>query len=343
LAAISGGSRGVRVHAPAASSPDALADRADLALVAVERTRMPMVVTDACKPDNPIVLANQAFLDLTGYSAEEVIGRNCRFLQGPGTAPDAIAALRRATADGRAVELEILNYRKDGTSFWNALHIDPVPNARGELVYFFASQRDETERRRAQALEATERRLLKEVDHRAMNALALVQGIVRLTKADSVAAYASTVQARVATLARTHAMLARRGWSDILLGDVVAAETVLHDAARFDVQGPDMLVAAGHVQSLALVLYEVAANAVAHGSLRASEGRVSIAWREHETPGLVTLGWKETGRLSEGARPNGFGAKMIDSILRQQLRGDIRRTWTDAGLELELTFPARSP
>ena len=62
-----------------------LRDRRELALVALERTRMPMVVTDPRLPDNPIVLANHAFLDLTGYTADEVVGRNCRFLQGAGT------------------------------------------------------------------------------------------------------------------------------------------------------------------------------------------------------------------------------------------------------------------
>jgi len=68
---------------PVAADGDVLADRRELALVAVERTRMPMVITDPRKPDNPIVLANQAFLDLTGYAASEVLGRNCRFCKDP--------------------------------------------------------------------------------------------------------------------------------------------------------------------------------------------------------------------------------------------------------------------
>lgn len=328
--------------AAAAASPEVLADRADLALIAVERTRMPMVIADARQPDNPIVLANQAFLNLTGYAAEEVIGRNCRFLQGTGTSPEAVAAVRRAVAARSPVELELLNYRKDGTTFWNDLHLDPVLDERGELAYFFASQRDVTERRRAHALEATERRLLLEVDHRAMNALALVQGIVRLTKAETIAGYAASVQARVATLARTHAMLARRGWTDIPLAEVVAAEAALHNVDRFEIAGPEMLVAANHVQSLALVLHEVAANAARHGSLSTAQGRVAVNWRSHEDPGLVTLGWKELGRAAPPAGATGFGGKMIDAILKQQLRGAVHRTWSDAGLELEMTFPARA-
>jgi PAS domain S-box-containing protein len=337
---ITGTSRGIRVRDAAAASPGVLADRADLALVAVERTRMPMVVTDARQPDNPIVLANRSFLELSGYTAEEIIGRNCRFLQGPDTDAEAVTQVRDAIASQSSIELELLNYRKDGTTFWNALHLDPVWDEEGKLAYFFASQRDVTERRRAQALEATERRLLREVDHRAMNALALVQGIVRLTKAETIKAYMESVQARVATLARTHAMLARRGWSDIALREVIAAEIEGYGLERFDVDGPEVLVAAGHIQSLALVLYEVAANAAAHGSLREEDGRVVVDWRTHETPGLIRLSWRETGLPPRPEKPSGFGGRMIDAILKQQLRGSIRRAWTDDGLELEMTFPA---
>lgn len=299
-----------------------------------------MVITDPRQPDNPIVLANPAFLELTGYVADEIIGRNCRFLQGPETQAEAIAEVSRAIASRTSIELELLNYRKDGTSFWNALHLDPVWDEAGELAYFFASQRDVTERRRAQELEATERRLLREVDHRAMNALALVQGIVRLTRADDIKSYASSVQARVSTLARTHAMLAQRGWRDIALRDLVVAEAAGRGPSHFAIEGPDVVVSAGHVQSLALVLYEVAANAVAHGSLSVPEGRVAINWRANADPGLVTMGWQETGRPAQPSHPAGFGGKMIDSILKQQLRGNVRRSWTDDGLALEMTFPA---
>lgn len=101
-------SSGIRTEAPAAASGQAAADREQLALIAVERTRMPMVVTDPRLPDNPIVLANQAFLDLSGYEASEVLGRNCRFLQGPMTEPDAIAALHAAVAAQREYEVELL-------------------------------------------------------------------------------------------------------------------------------------------------------------------------------------------------------------------------------------------
>ncbi len=127
--------------APAAADPAALIDRSELALVAVERTRMPMVVTNPRRDDSPLVLANQAFLDLTGYTASEVIGRNCRFMQGPETSQSSIDIIRRGVADGEHhVTTDLVNYRKDGSSFWNRLCISPVCDEVGELLYYFASQ-----------------------------------------------------------------------------------------------------------------------------------------------------------------------------------------------------------
>ena len=87
---------------PAAALDANLADRRELALVAVERTRMPMVVTDPRLPDNPIIFANQAFMDWTGYSSGELIGRNCRFLQGPDTEKGQLEKLRHALESGRS-------------------------------------------------------------------------------------------------------------------------------------------------------------------------------------------------------------------------------------------------
>jgi PAS domain S-box-containing protein len=117
---------------------------------AVETTRMPMIVTDPNKPDNPIIFANPAFLELTGYSPDELIGRNCRFLQGPETDPAVIDEVREAIKNRHEIQTEILNYRKDGSSFWNGLFVSPVYNDAGELIYFFASQLDVSRRRDAE-------------------------------------------------------------------------------------------------------------------------------------------------------------------------------------------------
>ncbi|MBW6528753.1 response regulator [Sphingomonas sp. RHCKR7] len=128
------------------TDPD-LNDRGGVFFAAIEMTRMPMILTDPTQDDNPIVFANKAFFDLTGYEEDEVLGRNCRFLQGAQTDRNAVAELRHAVEHKSAVALELLNYRRDGTPFWNAVFIGPVYDTGGTLRYFFASQLDVTRRR----------------------------------------------------------------------------------------------------------------------------------------------------------------------------------------------------
>ncbi|MDZ5457522.1 histidine kinase famiy protein [Azohydromonas lata] len=125
-------------------------DGRDIFFAAVEATRMPMVVADPRLPDTPIVFANNAFLDMTGYAQEEVLGRNCRFLQGPDTDRAVVDQIRQAVARQQEIAVELINYRKDGSSFWNALFLTPVRNPEGELIYFFSSQLDVSRRRDAE-------------------------------------------------------------------------------------------------------------------------------------------------------------------------------------------------
>jgi PAS domain S-box-containing protein len=141
------GGRGLRHWQEATITDPDLGNRGSVFFAAIEMTRMPMILTDPNRPDNPIVFANRAFQDLTGYESDEVIGRNCRFLQGAGTDRRAIAEMREAIAAQRAVSVEVLNYRRDGTPFWNAVYIAPVHDQAGALIYFFASQLDITRRR----------------------------------------------------------------------------------------------------------------------------------------------------------------------------------------------------
>jgi PAS domain S-box-containing protein len=109
---------------------------------AVRATRMPMVITNPREHDNPIVFANDAFCRLTGYSREEILGRNCRFMQGRDTDPAAVDRIRDAIAVQEPIELDVRNHRNDGTSFWNRLLIAPINDPNGKVAYFFASQFD---------------------------------------------------------------------------------------------------------------------------------------------------------------------------------------------------------
>ncbi|SDM55574.1 PAS domain S-box-containing protein [Methylobacterium phyllostachyos] len=155
------------VHAPAGGERTSAAG-ADLLFTAAEKTRMPQIITDPNLPDNPIVFANRAFQELCGYGAEDLIGRNCRFLQGPDTDPADVAKVRDAIAARRDVVVEIVNYHRDGAPFRNELYVSPVFDLAGGLRYFFASQLDvtrfRTEEGRLAESEARYRTLFEAVD-----------------------------------------------------------------------------------------------------------------------------------------------------------------------------------
>ena len=124
----------------------------DIFFAAVQMSRMPMILTDPHQEDNPILFCNQAFEKLTGYPKDEILGRNCRFLQGPDTDRETISRIGQQIRKREDVHDDVLNYRKDGTAFWNALFISPVFTPNGELIYYFASQLDVTRRREAEAV-----------------------------------------------------------------------------------------------------------------------------------------------------------------------------------------------
>ncbi len=329
---------------PAAATPQGLIDRRELAFIAVERTRMPMVVSDPRQPDNPIVLANQAFLDLCGYSAGEVLGRNCRFLQGPDTSRDAVDEIRRGLASGGDVTVELLNYRRNGTPFRNELFISPVHDERGELLYHFASQKDVTAEHEVRERRAAELRLMREVDHRAKNVLALVQGIVRMSRADTAERYAAAVQGRVQALARAHAMLSELRWHEVPLGKLIEAEVEPFGAERILLDGPELGLPATLVQPIALLVYELVSNAVDHGALLANAGRVLVGWHENKAAGRLVIRWRETGGPAPPEqRVPGFGLTMIAAIVERQLRGRTVLDWRPDGLSGEFFVPLHRP
>jgi two-component system, NarL family, sensor histidine kinase UhpB len=125
---------------------------------AVTASTNSIVITDPNLPDDPLVFVNPAFEETTGYTAEEAIGRNCRFLQGEDHDQPAIAELRGAVREGRQRTVVLRNYRKDGTLFWNELSIYPVRDEDGRLTNFLGIQNDVTDRIRAEEVLAEIRR-----------------------------------------------------------------------------------------------------------------------------------------------------------------------------------------
>ncbi|MBD2579725.1 PAS domain S-box protein [Oscillatoria sp. FACHB-1406] len=109
-----------------------------------------IAIADARQSNFPIIYCNPAFERITGYRQEEVLGKSCRFLQGPDTDPEAVSQIRAALQTGGSVQLVLKNYRKDGQPFWNELALSPVCDQRGELIYYIAVQTDITERKQVE-------------------------------------------------------------------------------------------------------------------------------------------------------------------------------------------------
>ncbi|MBS3803566.1 MAG: EAL domain-containing protein [Oleiphilaceae bacterium] len=117
----------------------------------VEASPHGVLMSDALSPDMPVVYANPAFTEITGYPHEEIVGFNCRFLQGEETAPEAIEAVRQGIRQQTEVNVVLLNYRKDGMPFWNHLLISPVFDQAGTCTHFISSQQDITRQREQDA------------------------------------------------------------------------------------------------------------------------------------------------------------------------------------------------
>jgi len=111
-------------------------------VASIHHSPIATIITDNRRPDNPIVDANDAFVKLTGYARDEIVGRNCRFLAGPGTENEVRSRVRTAVAQGQPIVAEMINYRKDGSPFRNALMIAPVRSSSGDVVLFVGSQMD---------------------------------------------------------------------------------------------------------------------------------------------------------------------------------------------------------
>ena len=117
---------------------------------AIAATSIGVTISDATNPEHPIIYCNPAFESMTGYRREEIIGKNCRFLQGSDTDSDALEIIRQALKTNSECQVILKNYRKDGTVFWNALSISPVRDKKGKLTHFIGVQRDITDRKQAE-------------------------------------------------------------------------------------------------------------------------------------------------------------------------------------------------
>ena len=309
---------------------------------AMAQTRMAVCLSDPHQPDQPIVFANRAFRRLTGYDEEEILGRNCRFLQGPKTDKDAVARVREAIAKEDVLVIELLNYRKDGTPFWNALHLGPIYDSKGNLIYFFGSQWDVSDVRAARAEERHAREMARELSHRMKNMFSVISGIVNVMgRVRGVEAEAAEINSRIQALGRAYeTTLDEASVGVIDLGPAVKAilePYAVGERLRFLGNGAQVPFSA--MSLIGLVLHELAANATRFGAWsEGADGQVSLDWKREN--GNVILTWVETGGPEVDGAPaeTGPGATIMDRMVAAA-RGTIERNWKPEGLNAVLTVP----
>ncbi|WP_121821971.1 PAS domain-containing protein [Halostella salina] len=159
---------------------------------AVDAARVGITIVDVRQEDDPVVYANDAFQELTGYDTETILGANCRILQGSGTAEEPVARLREAIADREPASVELLNYRASETPFWNRVSITPVTDDAGEVTHFVGFQQDVTAGKRTTRLIEVLNRVLR---HNLRNEMNAVRGYVDLIESgDATAAHADRIR-----------------------------------------------------------------------------------------------------------------------------------------------------
>ena len=197
---------------------------------------------------------------------------------------------------------------------------------------------DITERKRA---EQRQNLLSREVDHRGKNALALVQSIVRLTRADSIHDYSKAVEGRIAALARVHTILSLSSWEGAELSRLIDEEMapfITKDARRVVAAGPKVRLEPSTAQTLALALHELATNAAKYGALSSLSGRITVNWKL--SPDCLELEWREdAGPPVQTPLSQGFGTKSVIASIETQLGGRARFDWRPEGLCCQLSVP----
>ena len=290
---------------------------------AVAQTRMAMCISDPHLPDSPLVFVNQSFMRMTGYSEEEILGRNCRFLQGPKTDPASVEQMRELIRSKVTGEVSVINYRKSGEAYISRVHIGPIFDEAGELRYYFGSQLDMTEIERMRSESDQKRLVAQELNHRMRNMFAMIGSIVSLSGrgATDPQTVVDKSRARINAMAKSHELTANLEESGrpILLNDML--DEVLGPHQNQDVsitrKGNPVALPPELVTPLGLTLYELTTNSVKYGALGQASGDFHLHWSvEGEDPEVLVLNWTETGdSIKAETSGSGVGSRIIEGML----------------------------
>jgi PAS domain S-box-containing protein len=316
-------------------------------VVAAEETRMPMMFTDAGKPDNPIIFVNDAFLELIGYSRDEVLAQSFNFIIAQGSGEEELRKVERAFTDPTYEDADVRVQRKDGSQRWANLHVAPVRNEGGNIVQHFLSLADIT---RFKAAEHNAAQLIDELNHRVKNTLSTVQFIVSqaVSSSQDPQVVGLAIEDRIGALSRSHDLLHREQWRGVGLHDLVSeALAPFRDdssrARRLTIDGENVRLTPQATLALGIAFNELATNATKYGAFVNDRGTIAIKWTIEDEQGgkWLSLHWREAGgpRVIAPVR-RGFGTRVIERGLAHELSGKIDLDFLPTGVVCTIFVPA---
>jgi PAS domain S-box-containing protein len=324
------------------------AEEANARLAAIVASTTDAIVAFA--EDGRILAWNRGAEELFGYGEAEALGKPVGLLVPPDLPDgDTTGVFRRAMEGARVHEHETVRVAKSGKRIPVAVTASRMLAPSGRAMGVAGIFRDLRQRK---AVEARQALLSREVDHRAKNALAVVQAALRLTRAPDLPSYVQAITGRVTALARAQTLLANEGWAGADLRAMLTAEmeAFLIDGGagepRATLAGPTVALPACAAQPLAMAVHELATNAVKYGALSVPAGRVSVLWRiedDETAEAQLRLRWLEVGGPPVPGPPvrRGFGSRVLEATLRYQLSGTVTLAWETTGLVCEIVVPLR--
>ncbi len=288
---------------------------------------------------------NEQFCAITGYTQEELLGRTFIDVTHPDDCEaDLEQYSRQMAGEFDAYTIEKRYIHKDGHTVWIELASTTVKDATGHPLYGVGVIRDITDRKR---WEEHQRLLINELNHRVKNTLATVQSIATQTlrNAPMGREFTEALESRLLALARAHDVLTRENWEAANLGEIIsqAIAPYRNDAeARFRCHGPDVRLSPRMALALAMALQELATNAVKYGALSNATGCVDLTWKVYESGegARLQLRWTEAGGPPVASpTKRGFGSRLIERSLAQDLGGSVSLSFEPSGLICTVDTP----
>jgi len=266
----------------------------------------------------------------------EVTSDNIRKLLHPDDAERLQQSITQLDRGARSYEAEFRIRRPDGEERWCVGTAAASTDRNGRIVRVSGVTIDITERKRA---EQRQNLLAREVDHRAKNALALAQSIVRLTRAATLKDYIEAVEGRISALARVHTILSLSNWQGAEIWRLIEEEISPYSTGtRIELEGPELQLEPATAQTLALAVHELITNSAKYGALSALAGRLNIGWEVQG--GVLQFTWEERdGPTVEQPIARGFGTRSVIASIESQLGGRANFDWRTEGLICRLSVP----